>query len=538
MSRPNPFILIGIVALLCGGYGWLTASVGAFYVSSHEGDTLHMLDIIFRMNSGLSPHLDFVTPLGFLGFAPFALLMEQGYSVGHAIVFGQVAVSVILAPLILYVAYTRLLGWAAYAFAAMMVVFCLALSFGGIGAGLSMSMHYNRWAWSVASLAILIALLPRQGRESRGFDGVLLALLFSILVMIKVTFFVAILPGVVVALWAQGRRRELGVACVSGVFFAVLLIFALGPAFWLAYASDLLNVARSEVRPHTGVPFSDIIGAPRFIAVTIVGFLALHFAARAGLRAQALGLIFLFPGFLFITWQNFGNDPKWLVPLAALLWTLSSFPPVEDHADYRQRFRFLAGMAALLFLPSAMTLATSPIKHAAQNAADYEPMLPPHAAMADIYVRRDRGYSMKAESHFDDPGGSWTQFSDLLDKPEPLAINGISFSACEFRAGSVGWLRTIGADLRDIGVEEGSALFTADILSFFWLYEAYRPLMNGAPWYYGELSGIENADYIVVPKCGFAGRARQIIISDIVEFDLSLETIADTNRVAVFRPIR
>lgn len=534
MSRPNPLILIGIIAVLGCALSWLNLTAGGFFVSSHEGDTIHLLDIIFRMNSGYWPHIDFVTPLGILGFIPFVMLMGQGYAVGDAILIGQTLAAAILAPLIFYVAWTRLSALAAYAFAGMMVILVLAMSFGGTGPGLSMSMHYNRWSWVVASLLVLIALLPSRTRPAPEFEGVLLAFLFSILVLTKVTFFIALLPGVVVTLLVQSRVRVVMVGLIAGVVFALILLFLLGPSFWLAYAADLLNVSRSDVRPHTGLALTDIIGSPAFLPVTIVGFASFLMMHRAGFRGQALGLVLLLPGFIFITWQNFGNDPKWLIPLAALLLTVSKWEPVEGMPDYSGAFRVLSAVAAILFLPSAITMAASPMKHAAQDRADYEPMLPPTPLTAGIYVRLDRGFSMMAQQFEDDPGDNWARFSFALDREPPTEINGIPFPQCEFLAGSTAWLRTIGEDLIALGVEPGSALFTTDVLASFWFYEPFSPLQGGAPWYYGDLSGIENADYVVVPKCGFAERVRQIIISDIANSGLDFETFADTERVAVF----
>ena len=538
MSRPNPLVLIAILIALTALFGWLTLLPDGFYLSSHEGDTLHLLDVLFRMNSGLSPHIDFVTPLGILGFVPFTHLMGLGHSVGEAILMGQVAAAAALAPLVFYAAWTRLPSLVAYGFAAMMVIFAMAITYGGTGLGLSMSMHYNRWAWVVASLIIVIALLPRQGRPAPYFDGVLLALLFTLLALLKVTFFIALLPGVVVALLVAERRREITMALVGGAVFSVVLVIAFGLEFWLAYAADLINVSRSEVRPHTGVAFGDIVGSPATLATTAVGFMAFLFLYRGGYRAQALGLLFLVPGFMFITWQNFGNDPKWLVPLAAVLLAMGVKAYRLDDITVSSRVTMVAALAGILFLPSTITMATSPLRHATQDTAEFDPMLAGAPGQGDIYVRRDRGYSMLAETFLDDPGDPWDPLARVLDRPPSTAIEGIPFPNCEFLAGSVAFLTILGQDLRDLGVEEGATLFTSDILSAFWLYQPFQPLPQGAPWYYGELSGIENADYVVVPKCGFAERVRQIIILELATSDLTFETVAETDRLALFRVVQ
>ena len=207
MSRPNPLILIGILALFVGVQSWLTYNTGTYYLSEHEGDTMHLLDILFRMHDGALPHLDFETPLGILAFLPMVYLMDIGYSVGQSILFSQFIVILLLTPVVLYAAWSRLSAPASYAFVVLAATLILAISYGGTGAGTSMSMHYNRWAWTLASLVVVLTLLPGRGPTAM-FDGVLVGLLFSVLALTKITFFLMILPGALIALLLQGRRRE------------------------------------------------------------------------------------------------------------------------------------------------------------------------------------------------------------------------------------------------------------------------------------------------------------------------------------------
>ncbi|MEZ5768654.1 MAG: hypothetical protein R3D80_14050 [Paracoccaceae bacterium] len=43
----------------------------------------------------------------------------------------------------------------------------LALVYGGTDPAISMSMHYNRWAWAAAFVAVALAVLPRTRRSAR-----------------------------------------------------------------------------------------------------------------------------------------------------------------------------------------------------------------------------------------------------------------------------------------------------------------------------------------------------------------------------------
>ena len=60
-------------------------------------------------------------------------------------------------------------------------------------------------------------------------------------------------------------------------------------------------------------------------------------------------------------------------------------------------------------------------------------------------------------------------------------------------------LETLGAELVDAGVPEGSRLFTADLLAAYWFFAPVVPPEGSAPWYYGQLTGLENTDYVMVP---------------------------------------
>ena len=70
MSRPNPAVFIAFLVAVIVVLGSVTLAKGGFYLAKHEGDTLHLLQILFRMASGEWPHLDFMTPIGLLAFAP------------------------------------------------------------------------------------------------------------------------------------------------------------------------------------------------------------------------------------------------------------------------------------------------------------------------------------------------------------------------------------------------------------------------------------------------------------------------------------
>ena len=147
-----------------------------------------------------------MTPLGRLTFLPVEILMARGMTPGQALMWSQVAVAAVLAPVVWYVAWSRLPKWTGYGFAAFLMVLVLALSFGGDGPGLSMSMHYNRWGWAVGSVLVVLTLTQPEGRRWPILDGLILGFGLSALVFLKATFFVALVPAIAFMLLAEGRR--------------------------------------------------------------------------------------------------------------------------------------------------------------------------------------------------------------------------------------------------------------------------------------------------------------------------------------------
>ena len=76
---------------------------------------------------------------------------------------------------------------------------------------------------------------------------------------------------------------------------------------------------------------------------------------------------------------------------------------------------------------------------------------------------------------------------------------------------------TIARDLENAGLANGSRIFAADLFSFFHLYGDFKPLIHGAPWYYGGLPGYQSADYLLLPICPIAQDIQQMILTDITE---------------------
>jgi hypothetical protein len=223
MRRPNPVILAGFLVAVLLVQGGLVAMKGGLYLSRHEGDTLHLMDILLRMLAGERIHQDIMTPIGVLAFAPIVWLMRLGQGAGHALIHAQILVAGLLLPVVWWVVRSRLAGFAAWLIGFYMLLLPLALTYGEAEATLSMSKHYNRWSWLLAYVAVLLAFLPALGRRRPVLDGALIGLALGALVLLKATFFVGLAPAVAAMLIQRRDWAGLTAAVAAGLVVAVVV---------------------------------------------------------------------------------------------------------------------------------------------------------------------------------------------------------------------------------------------------------------------------------------------------------------------------
>ena len=536
MSRTEPFLVAGLLALFTLGYGALPWLAGGLYLDTHEGDSYHLLDVLTRMERGDVPHLDFVTPLGALAFWPAHWWMEAGRSAGAALILSQLSAALCLWPFVVYAASTRLPRGLAIYFGCVTLGLVLALSYGTPTSGVGISMHYNRWAWAVSFVMLLMALVTGRATPRPLLEGGMIGLLGAALLLLKVTYFVTLVPVAAIGLARMHGLRGLGSALVAG--FAVVVVVAVvhGPGFWLAYLDDLLLVAGTEYRPNLGTPLGKIVAAPGYIGATIVGLVAAMMIRQVVSPATGVAVLLMVPGFLYIAYQNFGNDPQWLLFVPVLLLALR--PEPEALAFFRADLRGAMSVAAVagfaVFFPSFFNIATSPLAHLSFDKSRFLPMLPEAAGHQDVFVRRDRAFMTTAQVFKDQEPGAWARYGDETGRAPVAELGGVAFPHCEFQAGSRALLETLGADLTAAGLPEGSTLFTADLLAPYGFFAPVRPAKGSAPWYYGGLTGIENTDYVMVPKCAFTSGVRDVMIRELAASDVRLELVRDNALMALF----
>lgn len=511
--------LAAFMLLLVALLGGAAVAKGGFYIGKHEGDTLQLADIVLRMARGEWPHLDFMTPIGVLAMAPIVLFVKLGAGLGHAIFYAQILVALILLPAAAHVAVTRFAGGWRWLYCGFVMVLCLALVHGETEVSVSISMHYNRWAWALAYLAVPLALIA-PARERPVVEGAILGLAVAALVLIKVTYLVALAPGILVGLLARRRWPAIGVAAVAGLAVAALVTALAGPGFWAAYLHDLQVVSASPIRPQPGQGFLSVAAAPGFLTGTMALLAVVIFLRQSERLTEGLALLVLAPGLIYIVFQNYGNDPQWLWLVALIALVLRPGPGRHNTLgwDLRQGLTIAAIVLLTLGAGSALNLAYSPLRHYGASEKNTRPLIAGLPQHHDILAQRVRVYGVNNGVPGDGAGSGFEAYvADAERKEKDKAILlGETLPDCEQTSGMSALFEVAVKDLDAAGFG-GKRILAADLFSLFWLFGDYQPVKGGAPWYYGGLPGIENADYVFIPICPIARNVRATMLKALAD---------------------
>ncbi len=515
MSRPNPWVLIVFLLGIVAAMGGAAVLKGGVYIAKHEGDTLHLVDIVMRMARGELPHLDFLTPIGILAFAPIAALAGAGMGFGMAFIWAQILFALALVPAVVWVAVSRLSAPVAYLFGLFIMVLALALVHGEAQQSISLSMHYNRMAWALAFLAITLAVLPARGPRNQSVDGLVIGLCMAALALLKVTYFVVFAPPVVIAMLLRGQLRALVAAVLAGLAVVAAMTAYAGAGFWGAYLSDLMTVATSGVRTAPSGSLEDVLGAPAYVGATLLVFFSVILLRQSRERVGGLVLLLLIPGFIYVTYQNYGNDPQWLWLLAVLMLAMRPGSEVLNGLGWNMRGVINFTVVAVLTAgaPSFFNLLYSPFRNLAEDTSGFTPLLSRFENNSDLQLYRKRALRVDIALADDRPGEPFAAYRDRAER-EPLAsIKGEQLRYCSLDLGTVAWMETIARDLEARGFADDTRFFMADLLSGLWLYsDRIRPTPKAAPWYYGGLAGLEQSDYVLVPLCPISNPSRKKIL--------------------------
>lgn len=499
-ARRFPAIIGGIFAAICA----LAALRTGFDFAKHETDMLHLVDIVLRLESDARIHEDVMTPLGQWAFMPFVLLKQAGLGLGAALKWGQVAVAGLLLGPVIWVGLSRMRSAPlAVGFGAMVLLLASGMVYGGADTKLSLSMHYNRWAWAIVFLPLALVVLPPQ-RRGDWLDAGVIGAAMAALVLIKATYFVAFAPAVILGLLLRRELKVLALALLIGIgILGVQTLFS-GFGFWQGYVSDLMTVAASEVRPQPGKGWSQVALSPAYAVGTLLAVGSVIWL-RAVLKDEPAGLTLavLLPGAIYVSYQNFGNDQLWL-----LLWGLVFMALGFLHVARKGQLLVWGALSLALVAPPALNIAISPLRHVLQPETAFAPLLPRHPDLRGV------------EARFESVAGQW-----------PL---GEEDGQCKLASGAVGHMREMAARLEAEG-HGGKGVYVAGLFNTFWLFGDFPPLKGGAPWYYGGLPGIGEAELLVLPECSFGARYKELAMREISARGIGTQAIHSDELMTVYR---
>lgn len=517
--RLTPVRLAVFMAIVALGLGVLPFIKGAFYPGKHEGDTFQLADLAYRVALGEWPHLDFMTPIGYLAIAPISAFLRQGLAFGHSLFAAQLLVALILVPFAAAIIARRARSdWSGWFYGAAIMIYCVALVHGETNNAISASMHYNRWAWAVSFTILPIVMIPpRDGGAPNWAEGLVLGLGLGVLVLMKMTYFLALAPAFALALVLRHWWGTAAMAILGGLIVAGLVTAFAGPDFWAAYAADLLAVARSPVRPEPGEPIWVVAGGPAFVGLNFLAVAGVIVLRLAGRSVEGIVLLVLLPGFVYITYQNYGNDPQWVLFPAFLLWTLRPDGPVLTPGGYDLRTWFggLALVAAAFAFPSLNNMAMSPIRHMSAPTDKTEPLLG-LVGETDVRAAAIRILGVQESVSAMRPGSPYAIYSARAGKPEPPKLNGEPLPDCEVTMGTKAVHQLLARDLEAAGYS-GKKLLLVDLFNALYLYGDFPVAHGSAPWNYGTLAGVDDAEYVIVPLCPSNGRVRSTVLKALAD---------------------
>ena len=536
MTKPISGAVLIFLIFVIAAMGAAALRPGVLMIGQHEGDALHLLEIVLRMSNGETPHIDFMTPLGAFGFAPIAWFVQVGFGVGQATLWAQIVVAALVLPAVWWVAVSRFSGIWPYVFGLVVLSLVLAVVYGDAIRALTISMHYNRWAWAVSFIVVACTILRPVHRQSAVLDGLVVGALMSFLALAKLRYYVAFLPDVAVALLARRQWRTIAIVCAVGLISVVLMTLLYGTAYWAAYVGDLLTVAQSKVRPYPGDPFVAVLGAPAYIGGSLLLLGAIMLLRQAEMAVEGLVVLFLTPAFFYVTYQNFGNDPQWLVLLGLILFAARPSSDVVNGWGWNMRQAISrVGVAALaLSMPSMANNLYSPFRHAATDTDGFTPVLATSERHDDLLMRQGRYYKVNKSIPYSDMGAAFDRYEKIADRPELPAFAGDTVEACEIDLGIVGVLQAIADDLEEAGYG-GAAIMNVDVFSSLWLFGDFQPLPDGAPWYYGGLPGIDGASHVLLPDCPIAANVHRKIVETFAASDVTLVEVRRAPLYTLYR---
>lgn len=493
-----------------------TALGNGLFFSSHEGDMLHLADLVLRQSGGEVYHRDIATPLGGWATLPMALLHRAGLGLGEAMTWGQIVASLNFFAAGLIVSVNRLTQGQSAVFALVVMGLATGLVHGGTEPLTSLAMHYNRWCWAGSLIITLAVLLPGRAPHST-VEGIAIGALMAGMAMIKLSFPVALTIPVIFGLLRNGRITTLLAAfgAAAAILLAVTAVEGIG--YWQAYLRDILSVAGSPARAEPGEGWRSLVISPSGTPATLIVVALIYFAARSDRRDVGAMLLLFFAAFTFVTWQNYGNDPLWLCIPALVAWVLST----RGQGSAARGLRVTAVAAGVMILPVLFNILWSPVRHVTAPEAFSRPLFPDDPTLRMVTARGETAFAKTTV--ISAPGAATASFDG-----EPLGD-------CVLTGGLVAVMERDSDDLLALAPGIDRQPLVADLFQSHWIFAGLRPLPGGAPWYYDGLPGLAEATHVIIPDCPTDRRAKLRMIELLELSGLTLEPQGRTDAFRLYR---
>lgn len=520
------FLLLAVVLLVPGHIA----------ITGHEVDVLHGAEAALRLADGQFQHIDFITPLGVLAFNPIAMFIKFGFGISTAYMAATLLIALCFLPFLIWIGTNRFSGVSGLIFGSLTLIMVTAIVYGGDQATVSMSMYYNRWGWAAVFVIIPLIMLPPQKSANARLDGIILGLMLGYLLLLKATFFVMMAGFVTLACLIDRAWLRLGMTVATG--FAICLLATLlfgGLAFWKSYFLDLLFVFGSDVRPNPSASFTDTLATPGFFPASICMLASIIGLRAAGHSREGLLLLLLAPALAYITYQNWGNDTKWLLPLGfmALLWRQDLAGKDVYGVEGSTYFLVVGSICLALITPSFMNMGMSPFRNAIIDRNDYTPVMrdPKHSGLIIERVRSFAADVQMPVSEIVDPQPVDEEDRDLN---EGLALGEFPITACTLKTGYFGMMELIADDLFEAGYGDKLIAYV-DVANPLPMMTSMPRLAYGSPWYYGGTRDAAGAEFLVVPKCPISEKTRRAYIQTLNEAEKKWEFLEEQRQVWIFK---
>ncbi len=144
-----------------------------------------------------------------------------------------------------------------------------------------------------------------------------------------------------------------------------------------------------------------------------------------------------------------------------------------------------------------------------------------------IRALKERVYGVNNVVPGDGDGSGYEAFRGDAERKNIAKLNGEVLPDCEQQTGMSALFTAMSRDLEAAGYA-GKRVLAADLFTLFWMFGDFQPVKGAAPWYYGGVPGVENADLIVVPLCPIAKNVRAEMLKALEQSGRTLTVVRRT----------